>query len=69
MKTFRVQVVKTQRVFGYVEIEADSWEKAEADVKARMNNPMKPMQTTEPVWDNPEYVDFSFDTTGEVEEA
>jgi hypothetical protein len=34
-----------------------------------MSDTKNPMQTTEPDWDDPEYIDFSFETTGDVSEA
>jgi hypothetical protein len=69
MKNYAVKVVKLLRVEGTVEIKAESEEAALKTVQERMSDTKNPMQTTEPDWDDPEYIDFSFETTGDVSEA
>lgn len=66
---YNVRVVKMQRVEGVVEVNAASEKAALKAVQKRMKDANNPMQTTEPLWDDPEYVDFSFETTGDVYEA
>ena len=66
---YNVRVVKMLRVEGVVEVNARSEAAALKAVQKRMDDTQNPMQTTEPLWDDPEYVDFSFETTGEVSEA
>jgi hypothetical protein len=69
MKKFEVAVEKMQNVRGWVEVEAANENEALAKVEARMNDKHNPLLTTEATWDDPEYIDWSFKLTGDVEEA
>ena len=69
MKTYNVWVVKMLRVEGVVKVKSASEKAALKAVQKRMSDARNPMQTTEPTWGDPEYVDFTFETLGFAEEA
>jgi hypothetical protein len=68
-KTFSVSVERQLLVTGKINIEADSAEEAEAQVRKMMDK--RELQTADPriVWDEPEHVDWTFQATGDVDEA
>lgn len=70
MPEYRVSVEKTSRQTGVITIEAASSFAAKEKVKEMMEDTKNPLQTIDDriEWDDPEYIDFSFQTTGDVEE-
>jgi len=68
-KTFSVSVEKQLLVTGKINIEAANAEDAEAQVRKMMEK--RELQTADPriVWDEPEYVDWTFQATGDVDDA
>lgn len=62
---FSVSVEKRLYCTGAVKVMAQTPDEAEEKVKARITKGT--LQTTEVEWDDPEYEDGSFDTTGDVE--
>ena len=68
-KTFSVSVEKQLLVTGKINIEAANAEDAEAQVRKMMEK--RVLQTLDPriVWDEPEYVDWTFQATGDVDDA
>jgi len=68
-KVFSVSVKKQLLVTGKINIEANSAEDAEAQVRKMMSK--RELQTADSriVWDEPEYVDFTFQATGDVKDA
>jgi hypothetical protein len=65
-----VTVEKMLYQSGTIEVEADAPDEAIAEVEAMMQAD-EPLQTNDPriAWDEPEYEDFSFVPTGDVDEA
>lgn len=64
---FNVSVEKQLLVTGIVVVEADSADEAIAITDERIV--CGELETTHPQWDDPEYEDFTFVTTGDVEET
>jgi hypothetical protein len=67
MTTFRVFVEKEYVVRGYIELEASGREGPLRTIEEQMRE--RRLQSCDPriQWEEPEYVDFSFQATGEVE--
>ena len=66
MKRFRVAVEKKMYATGFVEVEANNECDAIDDVRDRITS--GETQTTDVEWDDPQYEDDSFDTTGDADE-
>jgi hypothetical protein len=68
---FKVSVEKQHTTTGVIEVEAADADAAIPKVEEMMVNQQNPLQTTsgEILWDEPEYDDGSFTTTGDVDEA
>ena len=68
-KEFEVEVRKEYIVIGTIRVEAGTQASAIAKVQRLMNDKKAPLQIDDPriAWGDREYVDFSFDTTGETE--
>jgi hypothetical protein len=67
MKKFKVSVERKLYVTGFVEVEATDEQAAYRDVANRIDNGK--IQTTSVDWSEPEYEDYSFEATGDVEEV
>lgn len=64
MPKFEVTVEKTMTCSGIIEVEAVDSDAALKQISDRINSGK--LQTTEVNWDDPEYNDGSFQTTGDV---
>ena len=64
---YKVTVEKTQTCSGIVEVEADGPVAAQEAVDRDIESGK--LQTTAVNWDDPDYNDGSFKTTGDIEEA
>ena len=64
---YKVTVEKTQTCSGIVEVEADGPVAAQEAVDQDIQSGK--IQTTAVSWDDPEYDDGTFQTTGDIEEA
>ena len=64
MPKFQVTVEKTMYCSGVVEVTAKTSEEALAKVEKKIESGK--LQTTNVKWDDPEYEDGSFKTTGDV---
>jgi hypothetical protein len=64
---YKVTVEKTQTCSGIIEVEADGPVAAQASVDVDIQSGK--LQTTAVNWDDPEYNDGTFQTTGDIEEA
>lgn len=62
MPTFLVKVTKMQSVDGEIRIVAKDADDAKEKVEAKIAS--GDLQTTFPAWNDPKYVDFSFETVG-----
>lgn len=67
MKTYDVEVQKYMYAIGTVRVEAEDEQAARDQTEARIL--AGKLQTTAVKWDDPEYEDCSFETTGEVNES
>jgi hypothetical protein len=65
MPKFRVSVEKCLFTTGSYEIEAEDADEAQEEVQRRINT--GELQTTAIEWNDPEYEDGSFATTGDVD--
>lgn len=65
MNTFKVTVEKKMYASGVVEIKAKDADEAQKEVNELINSGK--LQTTDVEWDDAEYEDGSFGTTGDVE--
>jgi len=65
MKKYKVTVEKLTYQSGFVEIVAEDEKKAIEKVNILIMGGK--LQTTNIKWDDPVYIDFSFQTTGDVE--
>ncbi len=61
---YYVQVEKTMKCFGIIEVEARSCTDAVKKVQKGIDQDVT--RTVDALWDEPEYDDFSFGTTGNV---
>ncbi len=68
MPSFEVTVEKQQTVSGLITVEAKDADAALAAVNRMMNDQKNPLQTSDSriEWDEPDYVEGSFQTTGDV---
>lgn len=66
MKTFAVSVEKKMYQTGIINVEAESENIAIIIVQKKI---IDGLQTAEVTWNHPEYEDFSFQTTGDVDEV
>jgi hypothetical protein len=71
MAKFKVTVEKMLRQSGVIEVSAKDAASAVEKVDKRLNDFENPLQTNSPdiMWDDPEYEDFTFKTTGDVDDA
>jgi len=65
MPKFKVSVEKRMYCTGAVEVEAQDADAAQEDVQEHINRGT--LQTTTVEWNDPEYEDCSFATTGDVD--
>jgi hypothetical protein len=65
MPKFSVSIEKRMYCTGIIEVEAENADVALEDVQGRIN--MGILQTTTVEWNDPEYEDCSFTTTGDVD--
>lgn len=67
MPKLKVRVVKYTYAYGDVVVESDDLDEAIAKVDKLIASGQ--LQTTAVKWEDPVYEDFSFSTTGDVEDA
>jgi len=70
MPRYRVSISREMYQTGYIEVNTESPDDAQKEVDALMSG-KNPLQTNDPriEWGEPQYEDFSMQTTGDVEEA
>jgi hypothetical protein len=68
LKEFEVSVEKQQYCTGVIKVKAANAEAAQTIIQTQID--LGKLQTTSVEWfDDPEYIDGSFKTTGDIEEA
>lgn len=67
MSNYLVSVEKRLYCTGHIKVDAENPDQAISAVRAMIDKGL--LQTTEIKWNEPEYEDSSFDTTGDIDEA